>query len=148
MEYLFYHLQVSTLEQALPPLLEKSLERGWSVVVRASSSERVEALDNHLWSFRDDGFLPHGIGLPEEGGIQPVRLDTEDTRHANEEAIFCVDGADLPQTTGWIRVILMFSDRDPVALEKARAAWKLLKSQEQNATYWKQNPEGRWEKSA
>jgi DNA polymerase III subunit chi len=32
-EVLFYHLQGMSLESVLPPLLEKSLERGWRVVV-------------------------------------------------------------------------------------------------------------------
>ena len=31
-EVLFYHLQNMSLESVLPPLLEKSLERGWRVV--------------------------------------------------------------------------------------------------------------------
>jgi DNA polymerase III subunit chi len=148
MEYLFYHLQSSSLEQALPPLLEKSIERGWSVVVRASSQERVEALDNHLWTYREDSFLPHGIGLPTEGGTHPIRVDTDDARHGSEAVIFCVDGADLPETTGWTRIILMFADSDPEAMGKARGAWKTLKSEGQTATYWKQSPEGRWENSA
>ncbi len=33
-EVLFYHLQNMSLESVLPPLLEKSLERGWRVVVQ------------------------------------------------------------------------------------------------------------------
>ena len=59
-EILFYHLQRHPLERVLPALVEKSLERGWRVVVQAASEERVEALDAHLWNFRDDSFLPHG----------------------------------------------------------------------------------------
>jgi len=59
-EILFYHLQRHPLERVLPALVEKSLERGWRVVVQAASEERVEALDAHLWIFRDDSFLPHG----------------------------------------------------------------------------------------
>ena len=59
-EVLFYHLKGQTPEQVLPTLLQKSLDRGWRVVVQASSEERVEALDAHLWTWRDDSFLPHG----------------------------------------------------------------------------------------
>ena len=59
-EILFYHLQRQPLERVLPALLEKSLERGWRVVVQGSSEERLEALDAQLWTFRDDSFLPHG----------------------------------------------------------------------------------------
>ena len=55
-EVLFYHLKGQTPEQVLPALLQKSLERGWRVVVQASSDERVEALDAHLWTWRDDCF--------------------------------------------------------------------------------------------
>ena len=44
-DILFYHLQNQPLERVLPVLLEKSVERGWKVVVEATSPERVEALD-------------------------------------------------------------------------------------------------------
>jgi DNA polymerase-3 subunit chi len=33
-EVLFYHLTESKLEDALPPLLDKSVERGWRVAVQ------------------------------------------------------------------------------------------------------------------
>ena len=59
-EILFYHLDRQPLEKVLPTLLEKSLERGWRVVVQAASKERIEALDAQLWTFSDDSFLPHG----------------------------------------------------------------------------------------
>jgi DNA polymerase-3 subunit chi len=62
-EALFYHLTESTLEEALPPLLEKSLERGWRAVVQVASPERRDALDQHLWTYRDDSFLAHGADL-------------------------------------------------------------------------------------
>ncbi|MDP2733381.1 MAG: DNA polymerase III subunit chi, partial [Hoeflea sp.] len=50
-EVLFYHLTESRLEDALPPLLEKSLDRGWLVSVHLCSEERRTALDAHLWTF-------------------------------------------------------------------------------------------------
>ena len=69
-EMLFYHLKGQTLEQVLPALLQKSLERGWRVVVQASSEERVDALDAHLWTWRDDAFLPHGTSRDVEAAEQ------------------------------------------------------------------------------
>ena len=42
-EILFYHLRGQKLEGVLPALLEKSLERGWKVVVQGSFEERIEA---------------------------------------------------------------------------------------------------------
>src|SRR5690606_32265473 len=45
-EILFYHLEAQPLERVLPLLIEKSLERGWRVVVETGSEERAEAIDN------------------------------------------------------------------------------------------------------
>ena len=73
-EVLFYHLHRQPLERVLPTLLERSLERGWRVVVQAASEERVEALDAHLWTYRDDSFLPHGTAREAEAREQPILL--------------------------------------------------------------------------
>ena len=67
-EVLFYHLQNMSLENVLPPMLEKSLERGWRVVVQSTSQERTEALDAHLWTYRDDSFLPHATWRADADG--------------------------------------------------------------------------------
>ena len=81
-EVVFYHLQRQPLEQVLPDLLERSLERGWRVVVQASSDERVEALDAHLWTYRDDNFLPHGTA---RGSRCRRAADPADHRGAQSE---------------------------------------------------------------
>ena len=76
-EVLFYHLQNMTVENVLPPLLEKSLERGWRVVVQSSSPERADALDAHLWTYRDDSFLPHATWRVTDVAEQPIVLAIE-----------------------------------------------------------------------
>ena len=68
----------SRSKRVLPTLLEKSLERGWRVVVQAPSEERVDALDAHLWTYRDDDFLPHGTYRESEAAMQPVLLTVND----------------------------------------------------------------------
>ena len=73
-EVWFYHLQSRTLEQVLPTLVERSLERGWKVVVQAGSPERRDALDAHLWTYADEAFLPHGTRSDGDPALQPVYL--------------------------------------------------------------------------
>src|SRR4051812_50038198 len=73
-EVLFYHLQNMTVENVLPPLLEKSLERGWRVVVQSTSPERADTLDAHLWTYRDDSFLPHATWRVSDAADQPIVL--------------------------------------------------------------------------
>ena len=71
-EILFYHLENLTLESVLPKLLEKSVERGWRAVVQASSDERVDVIDAHLWTYRDDSFLAHGTARDRDCAEHPV----------------------------------------------------------------------------
>ena len=76
-EMLFYHLQRQPIERVLPPLIEKSIERGWRVVVQTANEERVDALDAHLWTYRDDAFLAHGTYRDNEAALQPVLLTVQ-----------------------------------------------------------------------
>src|SRR3974377_2320434 len=123
-EILFYPLRGQTLERVLPPLWQKSLERGWRVVVQASSDERVEALDAHLWTWRDDAFLPHGTSRDSEAAEQPIVL-TADSENPNGAAVrFLVDGANLAAGAGnYERIVLLFDGDDPAPVEMATRAW-------------------------
>ena len=146
-EVLFYHLQNMTVENVLPPLLEKSLERGWRVVVQASSDERIEALDAHLWTYRDDNFLAHGTYRESEAAMQPVLLTVHDDNPNGANVRFLVDNAALPQDAqGYERMVLLFDGDDPDALAFARSAWTDCKARGFDVTYWQADERGRWQK--
>lgn len=144
-EVLFYHLQGQPLEKALPLLLEKTVEKGWNAVIRAGTEERLAVLDEALWSYKEDSFLPHGREEEGDAEHQPILLTTKDIRPNDAEVIFLVDRAPLPAAYDVERVVLMFDGEDPEALEEARAAWKVVKDLGHPATYWQQDG-GRWVK--
>lgn len=148
-EILFYHLKGQRLEQVLPPLLQKSLERGWRVVVQASSEERVEALDAHLWTWRDDAFLPHGTWREPDAGEQPVLL-TLDGENPNRATVrFLVEGAELPgDAAAYQRLVLLFDGDDPDAVAAARERWAKAKKDGFEVTYWQADENGRWQRQA
>ncbi len=128
-EVLFYHLQRQPLERVLPTLLEKSLERGWRVVVQAASEERVEALDAHLWTYRDDSFLPHGTWRDAEAREQPILLTINDDNPNQASVRFLVDGAAVPSdAAAYERIVLLFDGDDPEAVAAARARWEEAKA--------------------
>jgi DNA polymerase-3 subunit chi len=85
-EILFYHLQGQKLEGVLTPLLEKSLERGWKVAVQGATEERIEALDAHLWTYKDDAFMPHGTWRETDAAEQPVLLTLTELNVRRERA--------------------------------------------------------------
>ncbi|MDH4440623.1 MAG: DNA polymerase III subunit chi [Rhizobium sp.] len=147
-EVLFYHLTESKLEDALPPLLEKSVERGWSVTVQTRDAERRDALDAHLWVYRDDSFLPHGTDEGAFPARQPVLLTVQPDNLNAASVRFLVDGAEPPEALDYERVVFVFDGYDALQLEAARGQWKKLKAGGHSLTYWQQTPEGRWEKKA
>src|SRR2546427_518645 len=123
-EVLFYHLQNMSLESVLPPLLEKSLERGWRVVVQSTSQERTEALDAHLWTYRDDSFLPHATWRAGDAPDQPIVLAVEDGNPNRANVRFLIDNAPLPADSDvYERVVLVFNRDDGDALAAAPGAW-------------------------
>ena len=146
-DILFYHLQGQRLEQALPLLVEKTLEKGWRAVIRASSEERLKALDEALWTNREESFIPHGREADGDPETQPVLLTTGDTRINSPDVMFLVDRAALPDQYDIERLVLMFDGDDSEAVDDARAAWKTVKALGYPATYWQQDG-GRWVKKA
>ena len=145
-EILFYHLESQPLERVLPVLVEKSLERGWKVVVETGSDERAEVIDNLLWTYRDDSFLPHARAGGTEDALQPVLITTRAHNPNGAHVRFFVDRA-VPQSgEGYQRIVFMFSGHDPDAVTEARAAWRALKPGNE-VTYWQQEA-GRWVKKA
>jgi DNA polymerase III subunit chi len=148
-EILFYHLQRQPLERVLPTLLEKSLERGWRVVVQAASEERAEALDAHLWTFRDDSFLPHGTWREVQAGEQPILITVNDDNPNAAQVRFLLDGAPVPaDAVAYERVVLVFDGDDPEAVEAARARWSEAKQNGFDVTYWQTDERGRWQRKA
>ena len=146
-EIVFYHLERQSVERVLPTLIEKSLERGWRVVVQAASEERVEALDAHLWTFRDDSFLPHGTFRQGELREQPVLLTLDDDNPNGAAVRFLIDGAPVPtDADAYERIVLIFDGDDPDAVAAARQRWSEGKARGFALTYWQADEQGRWQR--
>src|SRR5262249_28159427 len=140
-ETLFYHLERRALEEVLPGLVEKSLERGWRAVIRTDSAERSEALDNLLWTYDDQSLLAHAQSGDGEAAGQPVLITVEDENPNGAKILFCVGGATPADWGGTnlsalARIVLLFDGRDSAALAAARDAWKSAKASGHDVTYW------------
>jgi DNA polymerase III subunit chi len=145
-EFAFYHLQRTPLEPALGRLLEKVLASGQRAVVRASSPERVEALNRALWTFGRDSFLPHGSrddGFVED---QPVFLTDAADYPNGATVLVLVDGADVEPPEEFSRCLYMFDGNDEQALEQAGGLWQRWRERGATLTYWQQTERG-WQKA-
>ena len=148
-ETLFYHLERRSLEEVLPGLVDKSLQRGWRALIKTDSSERSDALDTLLWTYDDQSFLPHAQFGDGEARDQPVLITVEEVNPNAAQIVFYVGGAlpsDWKALKDLARVVLLFDGRDEGALAQARAAWKEARAAGHDVTYWKESPAGKFEK--
>ena len=144
-EILFYQLKGQTPERVLPALLQRSLDRGWRVVVQASSQERIDALDAHLWTWRDDAFIPHGTWRDSEAAEHPVLLTLNGDNPNWAIVRFLIEGAAMPENAStYQRIVLLFDGEDVEALDAARARWREAKSAGFEVTYWQTDEKGGW----
>ncbi|WP_363349093.1 DNA polymerase III subunit chi [Methylocystis echinoides] len=152
-EISFFHLKTRRVEDALPTLLERSLSRGWRVAVQAASEARMRALDDHLWAYRPESFLPHGTRADASPETQPIYLTTTaENPNAADVRIFlegvriapCLESAAAPR----LRAVLLFDGDAPDELENARDQWRELRDAGQTLVYQQQDESGRWVEKA
>lgn len=147
-EILFYHLTQSTLDDALPGLVERSLARDWKVTIQFVSEERRDAMDAYLWVYADDSFIGHGTERDPHAQLQPVYLTTGHDNPNQSQVRFLAEGAMCEDAHQYERLVVMFDGRDTELLAQTREQWKAYKAQVHALTYWQQTDDRRWEKKA
>ncbi len=145
----FYHLTRSPLEEALPMILTRALDRGWRVEVRGREAGLMDRLDAQLWLRPEEGFLPHGRAGGPHDADQPVLLTAGEPAANGAACVMCVDGAPLEagEVAALERACVIFDGADAAAVEGARDQWRTLTGAGCAAEYWSQEG-GRWEKKA
>ena len=134
----FYHLSASPLEKVLPAICERVLASGERLLVVAEEG-LIPSLDEQLWTYAKDSFLPHGTGKAE---TQPILLSSEPAAANGTTHIALADGHWRDEALGFARTFYFF---DAGRLDEARAAWRALKGNaEAEPRYWKQDERGKW----
>jgi DNA polymerase-3 subunit chi len=147
-EILFYHLEQQPLEKVLPRLLMATLDRGWRAVIETGSAERSEALSSLLWTFEEEGFLPHGTAADGYAALQPIWLTHEAETPNSANVRFYVDGARPGDVAGFDRAVILFDGADEGAVTGSREDWKRFKAEGHSISYWQQDAQGRWQNRA
>jgi DNA polymerase-3 subunit chi len=147
-EVRFYHLTERPLEQVLPVMLERSLERGWRVVVRGTEPERIEALSARLWTQGDASFLPHGTAADGNAERQPIWMCCDGANPNKANTLFLIDNAEAEtgELAAMEMVAILFDGLDDAAVTHARAQWSMVKDAGLKAVYWAQSESGAWVK--
>ncbi len=140
-EWWFYHIDHTSVPEAVAPLVEKCLEKGWRVVI-AGEDETLSGLDRYLWTWRDDSFLPHG----REGALedrQPVLLAGEADPRNGAKAAILLDGRGAGGRH-FERCLVVFEGANAEVRAEARRQYRAAVEAGARVKYFQQDPGGGW----
>ncbi len=136
------------LTSALPKLLEKVDGAGLKAAIKVGSEDHIAELNEALWSFNKQSFLPHGSMKDKFPDKQPIYLTTGDENPAGATVLVLVDNMESDELHNYDRCLEMFDGNDQVAVTAARVRWKTYKDAGHELTYWQQTEQGGWSKKA
>jgi DNA polymerase-3 subunit chi len=139
----FYHLTRSTLSQALPQLLVRTLAAGQRALVLGPSVPALDALSTALWE--QPAWLPHGVAADGDPDLQPIWLSTDPEPLNGARYLFLVDGAGTDRLGDFDRVFDLFDGNNEASLAGARLRWKAARDGGHAVAYWQQTERG-WQK--
>ena len=145
-EVRFYHMERSTLESALPALLNKAILQG-NIVIQSTSEQNVESLNTHLWAYNPESFLPHGSKKDGNAEQHPIWITDQQENPNNADILILTHGATNEDIKNYKLCCEMLNGNDPEQVNAARKRWKEYKALGFEITYWQQGQNG-WEKKA
>ncbi|WP_428537494.1 DNA polymerase III subunit chi [Rhodopila sp.] len=140
----FYHLTRSTLAQALPQLLTRTLAAGRRAQVLGPSAAALDALSTALWA--QPAWLPHGTVADGDPDLQPIWLSTDAEPPNGARYLFLIEGAETDRIKRYERIFDLFDGNAPDAVAAARKRWQALQDAGLPKTYWQQTETG-WQKN-
>ena len=142
----FYHLTRLPLERALPQIAEKVIASGARLLIVSADEAQRQQVDQLLWTYADEAFLPHAELGAGNDAAQPVLIAPDVNAANGAKHIALIDGRWRDDALDFERAFHFF---DEAAIAAARAAWKGLAERDGvDRRYWKQNESGRWEQAA
>lgn len=137
----FYHLTAAPLAKVLPRIAERVAGAGDRLLIVAGDEGLLASLDEALWTYAPESFLPHGRD-GERAKEQLILLSDKAHTANGAKQIALVDGIWRDEALAFERTFYFF---EAGQVEAARAAWrKLGESGEAERHYWKQDDGGKW----
>ena len=149
MEIAFYHLSKARVDQALPILLERTLAKGWRAIVQTNSDARITQLNEDLWAYRPESFLPHGVKGDADLVTLPIYLTATNDNPNTADVRFFIDGVEMESVLNSAaapkeRAIFLFDGVNEDELKAARDQWRALKDSGFALVYYQQSEQGNW----
>lgn len=142
----FYHMEQSTLDQALPAITAKAYQSGKHILIKTNDKKEAQRLNDLLWSFRADMFIPHGAEGDKDADQQPIWITSGDDNPNGASILILTHGMTSENIADFDMACEMLDGRVESQIKEARARWKTYKTDNHDLTYWQQDDNGKWNK--
>jgi len=106
-------------------LAEKAWRSGHRVLISVGSEEEQRHMDRLLWTFRDIGFVPHGLVGQADPALNPVLVTLDD---ADEEHDVLVNlQAGVPEFFSRFERVAECVDEDPAVRQAGRERYRFYR---------------------
>ena len=143
-EIFFYKLKNSSSEIFLTSLIEKSIENNWNSVVLLDNIERMEEINDFLWSYKDTSFLPHGSQNDKNSELHRVYLTCEEENPNDSDVIFSIDGLLIKNINSWQRCIFIFNEQNLKVVDQFNTYKKNIDQSQHFLKSFEQDTNGKW----
>jgi DNA polymerase-3 subunit chi len=108
------------------------------------SEEKVEWMNNALWTYDANSFLPHGSAKDGNSELQPIYLTSQKENPNHSTLLVITDSSDLEPDADFSRVIDIFDGTNETTVANARERWKHYKTLGHTLEYRRQSETGAW----
>ena len=105
-------------------LAEKAWRNGVTSHIHLASRDDLKDLDQLLWSFREDSFLPHAVVTDSTLTQEPVSLGISDTSFINREGLLINLGNEIPADLSSFSRVAEIVVQDEKILKLARVRFR------------------------
>ena len=143
-EIFFYKLKNSSSELFLTSLIEKSLDNNWNSVVLFDSIERMEEINDLLWSYKDTSFLPHCSENDENSKFHRVYLTCKEENPNDSKVIFSIDGLLIKNINSWKRCVYIFNEQNLKVVDQFHLYKNDIDLSQHSYKSFEQDTYGKW----
>ena len=122
----FYNSSHRNVVADISLLIEKLFKEKNRILVCCKDLETVEVIDDFLWAYKEDGFIPHSIATKEKYSNYPILITTEIHEDYKHNVLLALSGV-LIKEKDWrkfSRAYYFFDDQENKEKENAREMWK------------------------
>ena len=141
----FYNSSHRDVVRDIAWLTENIFKKNNRIVIFCTDHETAEVVDDFIWSYRDDSFIPHSIKKHRETSLDPILVTTDLDGGYEHNVLVALNGV-LIKENDWQRftkIYYFFDDQDSEEKETARSMWKSFSSLDVNCKYWI-NEKNKW----